>query len=126
MRVWVMLGVGALMIATVVLPSGVWGATMTIDEVKKEMAEQHIPFEMSRLVMFVPMDQSGVSGHIHIPMTELCASGGRLRPIGESATGIDMGPVPPGNQYSVQIFVRDYGGYDMFLYTRQVSIPDCK
>jgi hypothetical protein len=121
-----MLGIGALMLAIAVLPSGAWGATMTIDEVKKEMAEQHIPLELSRLVMYVPMDQSGVSGQMHMPMTELCASGGKLYPISEGPKGSDMGPVPPGNQYSVQIFVRDYGGYDTVLYNRQVSIPDCK
>ena len=124
MRVWIMLGIGALMLFSVVLPSGVWGAT--IEDVRKEMADNPSPYWGTRLLMFVPMEPSGVSGNMHMPMNDLCASSGRLRPISESAKDSDMGPVPPGNEYTVQIFMRDGGGYDIWQYSRKVTIPDCK
>ncbi len=99
MRVWMMLGIGALLLISAVVPSGASGAT--IDDVRKEMADNPSPYWGTRLLMFVPMEPSGVSGQMHMPMTELCASGGKLRPISEGATGTDMGPVPPGNEYTV-------------------------
>ena len=124
MRVWIMLGVGALLLATVVVPSGAWGAT--IEDVRKEMAANPSPYWGTRLLMFVPMEPMGESGQMLISMTELCASGGRLRPISEDAKGMDMGPVPAGNEYTVQIFMRDGGGYDTWQYSRKVTIPNCK
>ena len=90
------------------------------------MAENPSPYWGTRLLMFVPMEPMGMSGQMHMPMTELCASGGRLRPISEDAKGMDMGPVPAGNEYTVQIFMRDGGGYDIWKYSRKVSVPDCK
>ena len=124
MRLWIMLGVAALMLVTVASPSGAWGAT--IEDVRKEMADNPSRDWGTRLLMFVPMDQSGVSGIMHIPMTELCAASGRLRPIGQGAAGMDMGPVPEGKEYTVQIFMRDGGGYDTWQYSRKVTVPDCK
>ena len=124
MRVWMMVGIGALLLISAVVPSGVWGAT--IEDVRKEMADNPSRFWGTRLLMFVPMEPMGESGQMLISMTELCASGGRLRPISESAKGMDMGPVPPGNEYTVQIFMRDGGGYDTWQYSRKVTIPNCK
>jgi len=124
MRVWMMLGVGALLLAAVTVPCGAWGAT--IDDVKKEMAQNPSPWWGTRLVMYVPMDPVGVSGQMHMSMTELCAAGGRLRPMSEGAAGTDWGPVPEGKEYTVQIFMRDGGGYDIWQYSRKVSVPDCK
>lgn len=124
MRVWIMLGIGALMLVTVIVPGPAWGATM--DDVRKEMASNPSPFWGTRLVMYVPMDQSGVAGNMAMFMTELCAAGGRLRPMGAGAADTDMGPVPEGKEYSVQIFMRDGGGYDIWQYSRKVTIPDCK
>jgi hypothetical protein len=124
MRVWMMLGVGALLLVAVIVPCGVWGAT--IEDVRKEMADNPSPYWGTRLLMLVPMEPSGVSGHMLMPMNELCASGGTLRPISDGATGTDMGPVPPGNEYTVQILMRDGGGYDIWKYSRKVTVPGCK
>ncbi len=124
MRVWMMLGVGLLLLTAVAVPSGAWSAT--IEEVRKEMADNPSPYWGTRLMMFVPMEPSGMSGNFHMSMSELCASGGTLRPISEGAKGMDMGPVPPGNEYTVQIFMRDGGGYDIWQYSRKVTLPDCK
>jgi hypothetical protein len=124
MRVWMMLGIGALVLFSAVVPSGVWGATM--DDVKKEMADNPSRFWGTRLVMYVPMDPMGVSGQMHMPMSELCAAGGRLRPMSEGAAGADFGPLPEGKEYTVQIFMRDGGGYDTWQYSRKVTVPDCK
>ena len=124
MRMWIMLGIGAVMLVSVVLPSGAWGAT--IEDVRKEMAANPSPYWGTRLLMFVPMEPVGESGQMLMSMTELCASGGRLRPISEDAKGMDMGPVPAGNEYTVQIFMRDGGGYDTWQYSRKVTIPNCK
>jgi hypothetical protein len=124
MRFWMMLGVGALMLAAVAVPSGVWGGT--IADVNKEMADNAPKSWGDRLVMFVPMDQSGVSGTMAMPFTDLCASGGRLRPINQSAAGIDMGPLPEGNEYTVMIFLRNAAGIDFFKYARKVSVPNCQ
>jgi len=124
MRVWMMLGIGALLLISAVVPSGVWGAT--IEDVRKEMAANPSPYWGTRLLMFVPMEPVGESGQMLMSMTELCAAGGRLRPISEDAKGMDMGPVPAGNEYTVQIFMRDGGGYDTWQYSRKVTIPNCK
>ena len=124
MRVWIMLGVGVLMLVAVILPGPVWGATM--DDVRKEMTANPTMYWGTRLVMYVPMDQSGASGIMHMPMNELCTSGGRLYPIGAGSAGTDMGPAPEGKEYTVQIFMRDGGGYDIWQYSRKMSIPDCK
>jgi hypothetical protein len=118
---WIMLGIGALMLGTAVLPSGAWGATM--DDVKKEMAETARPFWGERPVMYVPMVGSG---NTLVAMTSLCVSGGRLRPIAGGATVTDLGPAPQDNQYSIQIFSRDGGGYDIYQYERKVTLPNCK
>jgi hypothetical protein len=117
MRVWIMMGVGALMLATAVLPSGVWGITM--DELKQEMAQNKTPWWGTRLVMYVPM--VGPDNKL-MPITELCVSGGRLHPM--AATATDMGPAQ--DQYSVVIHMRDGGGYDIYQYERKVSVPECK
>ena len=53
-------------------------------------------------------------------------TGGGLCPIGEGATTTDMGSIPQGNEYTVQIFMRDGGGYDTWQYSRKVTIPNCK
>jgi len=119
MRVWMMLGVGALLLATVVLPSGAWGATM--DDVRKEMAENPSPWHGTRLLMYVPMVGSD---NTLVSMANLCVSGGRLRPI--DGRNIDVGPAPQGNQYLVHIVMRDGGGYDIYQYQRTVTLPDCK
>jgi hypothetical protein len=124
MRVWIMLGVGALMLASAVLPSGALGAT--IEDVRKEMAQTPSPFWGTRLSMRVPMDPIGVAGNVNMPMTELCASGGRLRPMSEGAAGTDWGPVPEGKEYTVQVYLRNAIGDELFLYERKVTLPDCK
>jgi hypothetical protein len=114
-----MLGVGALLLAAVVAPSGVWSATMA--DVKDEMTKNPSPFWGTRLVMFVPM--AGSSNTL-VSMANLCVSGGRLRPI--DGRNMDVGPAPPGNQYSVRVTMRDGGGYDIDQYERKVTLPDCK
>ncbi len=123
MRVWMMLGVGALMLATVVLPSGAWGAT--IEDVRSEMAKTPLPIWGwgTRLVLYVPM---AGSGNTLVAMPDLCVSGGRLRPIAAGAAGMDVGPAPQDNQYVAQIVMRDSGGYDIHWYVRKVTLPDCK
>ena len=121
MRVWIKISVGALMLTATVLPSGAWGATM--DDVRKEMAEKARPFWGERPVMYVPM--VGPDNTL-VAMTSLCVSGGRLRPIAEGATVTDLGPAPQDNQYSIQIFSRDGGGYDIYQYERKVTLPACK
>jgi hypothetical protein len=124
MRAWIMLGVGALLLTAVLVPSGAWGAT--IEDVRKEMADNPSRYWGTRLLLFVPMEPAGVSGNMQMPMSELCASGGTLRPISEGAKGMDMGPVPAGKEYTVQVFMRDGGGYDTWQYSRKVTVPDCK
>ena len=133
MRISIMLGVGALLLAAVVLPSGVWGAT--IDDVKAEMAKMSTP-PGTRLELRVPREDHE---NIRMPIDQLCVSGGRLRPIQSvpahpitslgSTPITDMGPVKPGNQYSVWIIARSIisaTGDEKFLAERTVSIPDCK
>ena len=123
MRACIMLGVGALMLATVALPSGARGATM--DDVKSEMEKTFTPVG-TRLEMRVPMV---VSGAMHMSITDLCVSGGVLRSTGGGAPTIDMGPVRPGNQYSVLVvrrFPLSATGDEIFLYERRVSLPECK
>ena len=122
MRVWIVLGVGALMVAAIVLPGGVWGAT--IDDVAAEVAKETRTLQYNgRLVMLVPMEDNGI---VHMPITELCVAGGKLRPIRKDVAPIDMGPAAPGNQYTVRVMLRNAIGDEQFLYSRQVSIPDCK
>jgi hypothetical protein len=87
------------------------------------MAQNARPYWGERPVMYVPMANFG---NMHMPMTNLCVSGGRLRPIGEGGTATDMGPAPQGNQYTVVIHSRDGGGYDIYQFNRQVTLPDCK
>ena len=123
MRMWIMMGFGALMLAAVVLPSAPWAAAMDMDDVKKEMAEKARPFWGERPVMYVPMVGSG---NTLVAMTSLCVSGGRLRPIGEGATVTDLGPAPQDNQYSIHVLSRDGGGYDIYQYERKVTLPNCK
>ena len=128
MRVWIMLGVGALMLADVVLPSGVWGAT--IDDVKAEMAKMSTP-PGTRLELRIPRE---IEENARMPIDQLCVSGGRLRPIGGGPAGplkapADLGPVKPGNQYSVTIVEKSTGsatGDEKIVAERTVSIPDCK
>jgi len=119
MRVWIMLGIGALMLATAVWPSGAWGATL--DDVRKEMAENATPWHGTRLLLYVPM---AGSGNTLVAMTNLCVSGGRLRPI--DGANVDVGPAPKDNQYLVHIVMRDGGGYDIYQYERMVTLPNCK
>ena len=125
MRTWIMLGVGALMFATVVLPSGVWGAT--IEEVQADMAKRVAQPNVwgGKLFMGVPFHQSVHTAHI-TSMKDVCASAGGLRLISEGAAGTDLGPVPEGKEYTVYIFMRDTKGYDLWQYSQNVSIPDCK
>jgi hypothetical protein len=111
------------MFATAFLPSGVWGAGMTMDEMKKEMAQDPPPWWGTRLVMYVPM---AGAGDTLVAMTDVCRSGGRLRRINGGATSTDLGPVPPGNEYSVLVFMRDGGGYDIYQYERKVLVPECR
>lgn len=119
MRLSVMFGVGALLLAAVVLPCGAWGATM--DDVKSEMAKNPSPWHGTRLLMYVPM---AGSGNMLVAMSDLCVSGGRLRPT--DGRNIDVGPAPQDNQYLVHIVMRDGGGYDVYQYQRKVTLPDCK
>jgi len=121
MRMWIMLGVGALMLVTVVFPSGAWGASL--DDVKTEMGQTAAPSWGSRISMRVPMVGSGVT---LVSMPDACASGGRLRPISGGAAVSDFGPVPPGNQYSVLVCYRNAIGDETFLFERKVTLPDCK
>ena len=128
MRMWIMLGAGALMLAAVVLPSGVWGAT--IDDVKAEMAKMSSP-PGTRLDLRIPRE---IEENARMPIDQLCVSGGRLRPIGGGPAGAvpgptDLGPVRPGNQYSVAIVQKSTGsatGDEKMVAERIVSIPDCK
>lgn len=119
MRAWFMLGASVLMLATVVLPTGVGGAT--IDDVRKEMADNPSPYWGTRLLTYVPM---AGSGNTLVSMANLCVSGGRLRPI--DGANVDLGPAPTNNQYSVQVVMRDGGGYDIYRYERKVTLPACK
>jgi len=124
MRVSIMLGVGALMLAAVVLPSGVWGAT--IDDVKAEM-QKMTPTAGGRLELRIPREDYGKK---RMPIDQLCVSGGRLRPISTSgSTAItDMGPVRSSKKYRVTIVEKmsSATGDEKIRATRTVSIPDCK
>ncbi len=119
MRSWIMLGVAVLMLFTVASPSGAFGATM--DDVRKEMAENPSRGWGTRLLTYVPM--AGSSNTL-VPMANLCASGGRLRPL--DGANVDVGPAPQDNQYLVHVVMRDGGGYDIYQYQRNVTLPDCK
>ena len=120
MRVWMMLGIGALLlVSAVVSSSGAWGAT--IEDVRKEMAENPTMWHGTRLLMYVPMVGSS---NTLVAMTSLCVSGGRLRPI--DGANVDVGPAPKDNQYMVHIVMRDGGGYDIYQYQRMVTLPNCK
>jgi hypothetical protein len=116
-----MLGVVAFMLTALVVPGGAWGATL--DDVRAEMAKSPSPFWGTRLSLRVPMVGSGIP---LVSLADVCVSGGRLRPTGGSAATIDVGPVSPGNQYGVQVFLRDAVANEMFLYERKVALPDCK
>ncbi len=133
MRLSIMLGVGALLLAAVVLTGGAWGAT--IDDVKAEMQKMTSP-PGTRLELRVPRE---AYENIRMPIDHLCVSGGRLRPIQSvpahpitslgSTPITDMGPVKPGNQYAVWIVERNITsatGDEKFVAERTVSIPDCK
>jgi hypothetical protein len=66
-----------------------------------------------------------------MPIDQLCVSGGRLRPTSTSGSQsiIDMGPVRPGNEYSVWIVQKlpmSATGEETMVAERKVSIPDCK
>ncbi len=69
-----------------------------------------------------------------MPIDQLCVSGGRLRPISGGPAGpvpgpTDLGPVRPGNQYSVTIVEKSTSsatGDEKIVAQRTVSIPDCK
>jgi hypothetical protein len=119
-----MLGVGALMLAAVVLPSGVWGAT--IEDVKAEMQKMPSP-KGGRLELRIPRQ---AYGKMRMPIDQLCVADGRLRPIksSDSKAITDMGPVRPSNQYQVQIVEKfpSATGEEKIRATRVVSIPDCK
>ena len=125
MRVWIMLGIGALMLFAVVLPSGVWGAT--IDDVKAEMQKMPIPSGGGRLELRVPREDFGT---IRMNIDQLCVSAGRLRPTSTSGSQqiTDMGPVRPNNQYQVWIIQKfpSATGDEKTVADRLVSIPDCK
>ena len=126
MRMWMMLGVGALMLAAVALPSGVWAAT--IDDVKAEMQKMPIPPGGGRLELRIPREDYETT---RMPIDQLCVSNGRLRPTSTSGSlsTTDMGPVRPGNQYSVWIVQKlptSATGEETMVAERKVSIPDCK
>ena len=124
MRLWIMLGVGVLMVAAVVLPSGVWGAT--IADVKAEMEKMPKP-EEGRYELRIPREDYEKN---RMPIDQLCVSGGRLRPISRSGSEkiTDMGPVRSGNKYRVTIVEKlpSATGDEKIRATRTVSIPDCK
>ncbi len=124
MRFWMMLGVGALMLAALVLPGGVWGAT--IDDVKAEMKKM-TPSPGGKLELRIPREDYGKR---RMPIDQLCVSGGRLRPIkGSGSEAItDMGPVRSSNKYRVTIVEKfaSATGDEKIRATRTVSIPDCK
>ncbi len=125
MRVWIMLGVGALMLVAVVLPSGVWGAT--VDDVKAEMQKMTPTVPGGKLELRIPRE---IYGKNRMPIDQLCVSGGRLRPISTSgSTAItDMGPVRSSKKYRVSIVekIASATGDEKVRATRTVSIPDCK
>jgi len=124
MRFWMMLGVGALMLTAVVLPGGVWGAT--IDDVKAEM-QKMTPASGGKLELRIPREDYAKN---RMPIDQLCVSGGRLRPISTSGSEkvTDMGPVRSGNKYRVTIVEKlpSATGDEKIRATRTVSIPDCK
>ena len=124
MQVRIMIGVGALMLAAVVLPSGVWGAT--VDDVKAEMKEMPQPTG-GKLELRVPRE---IHGKTRMPIDKLCVSDGRLRPIKGSGSDAvkDMGPVKAGKTYQVTIVekITSATGDEKIRATRKVSIPDCK
>ena len=124
MQARIMIGVGALMLAVVVLPSGVWGAT--IDDVKAEMKGM-TPASGAKLELRIPRE---IYGKNRMPIDQLCVSGGRLRPIEGSGSAAvkDMGPVKAGKTYQVTIVDKfaSATGDEKIRATRKVSIPDCK
>ena len=124
MRFWMILCVSALMLAAVVLPSGVWGAT--IDDVKAEMQKMK-PTSGGKLELRIPREDYGKE---RMPIDQLCVSGGRLRPISTSgSTAVkDMGPVRSSKKYRVTIVEKlaSSTGDEKVRATRTVSIPNCK
>lgn len=124
MQARIMIGVSALMLAAVVLPSGVWGAT--IDDVKAEMKKMPNP-PGGKLELRIPREDYG---KMRMPIDQLCVSGGRLRPIHTSGSKAvtDMGPVRSSNKYRVTIVEKfaSSTGEEKIRATRTVSIPDCK
>ncbi len=124
MQAKIMIGVGALMLAALVLPGGVWGAT--IDDVKAEMKKMTPP-SGGKLELRIPREDYGKR---RMPIDQLCVSNGRLRPISTSgSTAVtDMGPVRSSNKYRVTIVEKlaSATGDEKIRATRTVSIPDCK
>ena len=119
MRMWMMLGVGALMLVSVVLPSGAWGASL--EDVRKEMANSHMPFQMKPTV-WVPLYGSGATA---VSWADLCISGDRLRRQGVEGPSADVGKVPADKQYDVLVYATNYGD-TVIAYHRDVTLPDCK
>jgi hypothetical protein len=127
MQARIMIGAGALMLAAVVLPSGVWGATMTIDEVRAEVKEMSPSVPGGKLELRFPRE---IHGKTRMPINQLCVSGGRLRPIKGSGSDAvkDMGPVKAGKTYQVTIVekISSATGDEKIRGSRLVTIPDCK
>ena len=121
MRMWMMLGVGALMLISVVLPGGAWGAT--IEEVRAEMAQAQMPAAMAmKPTLWVPLYGMGQTA---VSWTDLCVSGDKLRRQNVNGESGEVGNAPANKQYSVLVFGNSQGD-TMILYQRQVSLPECK
>jgi hypothetical protein len=120
-----MIGVGALMLAAVVLPSGVWGAT--IDDVRAEMKGMSPSTPGGTLDLRIPREKFGKT---RMNIDQLCVSGGRLRPIEGSGSDAvkDMGPAKAGKKYQVTIVekIKSATGDEKIRGSRMVTIPDCK
>ena len=121
MRMWMILGVGALMLVSIILPSGAWGAT--IDEVRSEMTQAFMPFPMAmKPSLWVPLYGSGQTA---VAWTDLCVSGDKLRRQNVEGASGEVGKAPADKQFSVLVYGNSYGD-TLILYHRQVSLPECK
>ena len=120
MRAWIMMGVGAIVLASLPLTGGAWGASM--EEIGKEMTTA-ARRPMSRIAVWAPQVFSESKG---VQVTDLCVSGDSLRTKGGSEPGRDMGKVAAGNAYRILVVSYDPVGDMTILYSREMSLPKCQ
>ncbi len=120
MRVRIMIGVCPLMLASLALAGGAWGASF--EDVHTEMAKTPAPAG-TKLQVWVPL---AFSGRTSVSLTNVCVSGDSLRLKGSAESSDDMGKVVETNQYTILVLATNPIGDSTLQYYRQVSLPLCE